>query len=65
MQNPKTTVWGILILIGAVLVLAGHALPPLIHGDFAGAVGAFQTYWGAVLAAFGGAGLIASKDGGA
>lgn len=65
MTNPKTTIWGILILTGSVLILGGHALPPLLHGDMGGVFSAFTTYWPAVLAAFGGAGFIASKDGGA
>lgn len=65
MVNPKTTVWGILLLVGSALILIANAIPPALHGDFAGAFAAFQTYWPAVIGAIGGLGLIGAKDGGA
>ena len=65
MTNPKTTVWGLLLLVGSALILIANAIPPMLHGDLAGAMAAFQTYWPAVIGAIGGLGLVAAKDGGA
>ena len=63
MQNPWTSFWGILLIIGAACILIAHALPPLIKGDVAGAFAAFQQFWPAVAAALTGIGLLRAKDG--
>jgi len=63
MQNPATSIWGIVLIIGAVLILAAHAIPPLLKGDIAGAMAGFQQTWPAVAAAIAGLGLLKAKDG--
>ena len=54
MHNPKTTITGYAVLLGALVTLVSHLL--------AGAIGASDIT--AVLAALSGIGLITASDGG-
>ena len=65
MQNPKTTVPGLLLIAAAAFVLLGHALPLIFAGNMSGALAQALSDWPAVAAALAGFAAVGAKDGGA
>lgn len=68
MNNPKTTVPGIFLLVGALCLGVGHFLSKALSGDMAGAIAGIVHDWqsiAAAIAAFSAFAAFGAKDGGA